>query len=208
MSLWAIVPVKPLRRGKSRLAGVLTEEQRIELNRRMLMQTVDILKEVSGIEHILVVSRDPEALAVARERGARTLLENGNPDLNVALTRASVVAIAYGVHGIIILPADLPLLDPDEIQKMVDLGNESPTVVIAPDRLKEGTNVMLLSPPDAIRFDYGSGSFHRHCNQAHEMGVNLVVCETDSLALDVDWPDDLDLLSESLRLDISEGQLV
>ena len=38
MSLWAIVPVKPLRRGKSRLAGALTEEERATLNQELLQR--------------------------------------------------------------------------------------------------------------------------------------------------------------------------
>ncbi|MFQ5615312.1 MAG: 2-phospho-L-lactate guanylyltransferase [Anaerolineales bacterium] len=207
MSLWAIVPVKPLRRGKSRLAEVLTEEQRIELNQRMLAQTVDILHKVKGVENVLVVSRDPEALSVAREHDARTLLENGNPNLNVALTRASVVAKAYGVHGVLIVPADLPLMEPDDIQKMIELGNSNPCVVIAPDRHCEGTNALLVAPPDLMKFDYGSGSFERHCKRARQADARLEVYEIDSLALDVDWPEDLDLLSKSLRVEIGVMEL-
>ena len=208
MSLWAIVPVKPLRRGKSRLAEALTIEQRMELNKQMLIQTVNTLHEVKGVEDVLVVSRDPEALAVAREQGARTLLENGNPGLNMALTRASVVAKAYGVHGVLVVPADLPLLDPDDVQQMVEMGNTNPCVVIAPDRRSKGTNVMLVAPPDLIRFDYGRGSFNRHCAHARRAGARLEICELDSLALDVDWPEDLELLSESLRLSIGVLEMV
>ena len=53
MTLWAIVPVKPLRRGKSRLAGVLTEEERLGLNSQLLTHTVDILGDIPEIEHVL-----------------------------------------------------------------------------------------------------------------------------------------------------------
>ena len=44
MTIWAIVPVKPLRRGKSRLAGLLSEEQRTCLNRYLLEHTLTRLK--------------------------------------------------------------------------------------------------------------------------------------------------------------------
>ena len=40
MSLWAIVLVKPLKRGKSRLAGILTEEERTQLNQDLLERTL------------------------------------------------------------------------------------------------------------------------------------------------------------------------
>jgi 2-phospho-L-lactate guanylyltransferase len=200
MSLWAIVPIKPLRKGKSRLSSVLSEEERAELSRRMLVATVETLKKVRDIDHILVVSRDPEALAAARGAGARTLLENGHPEINGALTRAALVAGAYKARGVLIIPADLPLLDPDDIRRMVALGQSGPSVVIAPDRKREGTNGMLISPPDAISFDYGPGSFKRHCEKALAAGVALEVCEVDSIALDLDMPEDLEVLGMDLRI--------
>ena len=87
MSLWAIIPVKPLRRGKSRLAGVLSEEERTVLNITLLENTLRTLKQVQEIDQILVVSRDTGALALARDFKARTVQE-GKPGLNTALKRA------------------------------------------------------------------------------------------------------------------------
>jgi len=92
MPLWAIVPVKPLRRGKSRLSPVLSEDERTALNQTLLTNTLKILSSVQQIDRIMVVSRDPAALTLARDFGARTVLENGNPELNTALRRASMVA--------------------------------------------------------------------------------------------------------------------
>ncbi len=62
MTFWAIVPVKPLQRGKSRLAEVLTQEERLDLNRRLLAHTMDTLTAIPEIEHVLVISRDQAAL--------------------------------------------------------------------------------------------------------------------------------------------------
>ena len=66
MTIWAIVPVKPLRRGKSRLAGTLTEDERAELNRTLLQHTLRTLSDLKEVEEVLVVSRDPQALTLAR----------------------------------------------------------------------------------------------------------------------------------------------
>jgi 2-phospho-L-lactate/phosphoenolpyruvate guanylyltransferase len=145
-----------------------------------------------------VVSRDPEALSIARNLRAQTLLESGKPGLNLALARASLIAKAYKARGVLVIPADLPLLDPDDVQEMIDLANGKPAVVIAPDRHNEGTNAMLIAPPDLIRFDYGKGSFDRHCAHAIKAGADLQVVEKDSFALDLDWPDDLEMVSDRL----------
>ena len=73
MTLWAIVPVKPLRRGKSRLAGTLSEDERTELNRSLLQNTLRTFSDLKEVEEVLVISRDPQALAIARHYGARTV---------------------------------------------------------------------------------------------------------------------------------------
>lgn len=198
MSLWAVVPIKPLRRGKSRLSSKYSEEERMNLNREMLRHTIERLKQVKGLEKILVVSRDPEALRVARKWGAQTLLESGNPGLNIALARASLLAKAYKVRGILIIPADLPLLEPEDVQDMINSVNGKPAVVIAPDRNHEGTNAMLVAPPDLIEFDYGQGSFESHRNQAIRVGAELRIVEKESFSLDLDWPEDLDALGDRL----------
>ena len=84
MTLWAIVPVKPLRRGKSRLAGTLSDEERAELNRLLLEHTLKTLIDLKEVAEVLVVSRDSSALALARDLGARTVQEDGAPALNTA----------------------------------------------------------------------------------------------------------------------------
>lgn len=201
MTFWAIVPVKPLRSGKSRLSGVLSLEARTALNHYLLSNTLETLSSVREIEHSLVVSRDPEALTIAREYGARTVQEQGTPHLNVALTRATIVAINHSVQGVLIVPADLPLLTADDIQAMVKKAVDPPVIVITPDRHQKGTNALLISPPGLIKYEYGPESFNRHCVQAKEAGARLEICERVSVALDIDLPEDLELAGYQLLED-------
>ena len=132
MTLWAIVPIKPLGRAKSRLSSVLSREERTTLSRDMMVHLLDVLGEVPGIERTLVVSRDTQALALAREHGARTVAEWGTPDLNPALVRATIVAKQYGVSGVLVLPADLPLISPQDVETLISKADQPPVVVIAP----------------------------------------------------------------------------
>jgi 2-phospho-L-lactate/phosphoenolpyruvate guanylyltransferase len=199
MSLWAIVPVKPLRRGKSRLAGVLSQDERAGLNQALLAHTLDTLKATSEIEQILVVSRDTAALALAREHGARTVQEDGAPHLNVALARATIVARTYASRGVLIVPADLPLLTPQDIRCMLEFADQPPVVVVAPDHRRQGTNALLVCPVGLIDYDFGPESFQRHCERARQAGARLEICELPSLALDMDLPEDLELVSKELN---------
>ncbi len=201
MTLWAIVPVKPLGRGKSRLASVLSQQERADLNRHLLAHTVDTLRELPEIEQVLVVSRDPAALALAREHGARTVQENGAPHLNIALARATILAKNYITRGILIVPADLPLITPEDLRAMLDRAKYPPVVVVAPDRHHQGTNALLVCPAGLIEYEFGPGSFQRHCALARHAGARLEICELPSLALDVDFPEDLDIIGNKLESD-------
>jgi 2-phospho-L-lactate guanylyltransferase len=199
MTLWAIVPVKPLRRGKTRLAGVLSEDQRGALNKKLLIHTLDTITTCSELEQVLVVSRDPEALAVARNHGARTVLEDGAPHLNIAITRATAVAMLYSISGVLVLPADLPQMVPEDVKVMVNAARYTDTMVIAPDHRGQGTNALLLRPPDLINYSFGENSYFRHVDQATAKGARVEVIELPSLARDVDYPEDLVFLNGQLE---------
>lgn len=199
MTLWAIVPVKPLRVGKSRLSGVLSQDERADLNRRLLDHTLDTLTAIPEIEQVLVISRDPAALSLAREHGARTVQENGAPKLNVALARATVMIKNYNLRGVLIVPADLPLLTSQDVQTMLERAKDPPVVVVAPDRHRQGTNALLICPVGLIDYEFGPNSFERHCQLAREVGARLEVVDLPSLALDMDLPEDLDQVSQEFE---------
>jgi len=203
MTIWAIVPVKPLRRGKSRLAGMLSEDQRTRLNRYLLEHVLTILKEIPEIEHTLVVSRDPAALALTRDMGGRTVLEDGAPLFNTAIKRATIVAKAQGAHAVLVLPADLPLIKPADIKNILKRGKKTPVVVIAPDRRHDGTNGLFINPAGLIEYGYGPGSFHIHSERAIQAGATLVVIESRNISLDLDLPEDLEALGGLNKLGLA-----
>jgi 2-phospho-L-lactate/phosphoenolpyruvate guanylyltransferase len=194
MTLWAILPVKPLRLGKSRLRRVMGEEDRFLLNRGLLENTLEILSTVPEIERMLVVSHDPQVLALARGRGGQTLQENGLMDLNLALEKATRVVQSYGARRVLVLPADLPLVTREDVQKMIILADKPPVVVIAPDRHWEGTNALCLDPLTIIRYAFGAGSFIEHCRRAKLVQARLEVAEMPHLAVDLDTEEDLEFL--------------
>lgn len=196
MTIWAIVPVKPLRRGKSRLAGMLSEDERAELNQALLQHTLSTLTDIKELEQVLVISRDPHALTVARQHGARTVREDGQPELNTALTRATVVAKVHATRGVLILPADLPLISREDVLTLLEKAADPPVVVIAPDRHGKGTNALLISPSGLIEYDFGENSFQRHCERAKQAGARLEIVDLPSLGLDLDLPEDLEIIRE------------
>lgn len=71
-------------------------------------------------------------------------------------------------------------------------------VAVVPDRHGTGTNALLLAPPEAIGPAFGEGSLRRHTDRARARGLEAAVEELESLALDLDTPDDLEALGAAL----------
>jgi 2-phospho-L-lactate guanylyltransferase len=167
----------------------------------MLVHTLEVLQLIPEIEQTLVISRDPSALTLAREIGAKTLQEDGAPHLNTALRRAAAVARIYSTSGVLILPADLPLLEPADITEILLRTVKPPVVVVCPDRHHSGTNALYQSPAGLIDFAFGIDSFQKHCERAEKANARLEILELPSLGLDLDLPEDLQILRE-LKKDI------
>jgi 2-phospho-L-lactate guanylyltransferase len=192
MSIWVVIPVKPLNRAKSRLSQVLSPTERQQLAETMFRHVLQVVNKVPQIIGTLVISRDGRVLSIAREYGARTVQESGAPELNSALMRATQVVARWRGNGVLILPADLPVIAEADLAAMLELGQDGPGVVIATDDNEDGTNAMLIRPPGLIPYAYGTGSFKRHIELAQQIGAAVRVYRSPRLALDIDVPQDLE----------------
>jgi 2-phospho-L-lactate guanylyltransferase len=192
MSTWVIIPVKPLNRAKSRLATVLTPEQRHQLAESMLRHILEVVSQVPQVIGTLVISRDSKALSIARDYQAKTVQETGAPELNAALTRATQVVASWGVDSILVLPADLPLVAPEDISGIIQTGRGFPAVVLATDQHQDGTNALFMRPPGVIPYAYGPGSYERHLKLAQDANIPAKTYFSERLALDIDMSSDLD----------------
>lgn len=205
MNIWAILPVKPLKRAKSRLAPLLSAEQRENLSRQLLEHTLDILGKTRGLRGVLVISRDQKALALARQYGTQTVQETGGPELVASLNRATQVVMAWDATGVLIIPSDLPLLQTADLEGILATTHHVYSMVISPDRRRDGTNALLLRPPDLIPFQFGAGSFLKHIHEGEKAGAEIHVYESPSIALDIDVPEDFDLYLQTKPDYESEG---
>lgn len=198
MPTTAILPIKRYTAAKSRLAGSAAGDARPALAAAMLADVLAALARTSEIDRVIVVSGEPAAVDAAREAGVDVLDDPTDAGHSHAAMLGVDAAMAAGADRVALLPGDCPLLDPGELDgALAGLGEGIAGVV--PDRHGSGTNGLLLAPPDAIAPSFGPGSCKRHLGLARAAGVEPVVIEIPSLALDLDTPADLAELSRKLR---------
>lgn len=193
--LWALVPVKRLDESKTRLKAALSPQLRRELTGRLYRHSLDVLaqtgEELSGV---LVVSADEEALTLARARGLGALRETRARGLNAALRQGSRGIAERGGDAVLVLPIDLPRLSGTHLREALARLPQGPVVAIAPDRKREGTNALVVSPLGLIKFQFGLGSFRAHLEAAKNAVPQIVVWEDEEFGCDVDVAEDLAFL--------------
>jgi len=195
MSTVAIIPAKRFEDAKQRLAPVLQLGHRRALVESMFWDALLAARRVSSIDHILVVTSDPTASQVAAGYEVVVVEDTGDSHTEAAqlgIARAQVM----GATRVLLIPGDCPLLDPAELEELIARPVPERSVLIVPDRHGEGTNALVLTPPDAMTPSFGEGSRKRHTELAVAQGATPEVVDVPSLALDVDTPEDLEELTE------------
>jgi 2-phospho-L-lactate/phosphoenolpyruvate guanylyltransferase len=199
----AIIPVKRFGHAKQRLLDVLDRPRRATLVKAMLADVLAATDRAALVERVIVVTGEgrAERLALGHARRTATPLEVlRDPDdrgHSQAATLGIVRALAHDAEATALLPGDCPLLDARELDAA--LARLVPgRVAVVPDRHGTGTNALLLCPADAIGPAFGEGSANRHTDRAARAGHEVAVERLESLALDLDTPDDLRALAAAL----------
>ena len=198
----AIVPMKPLGLGKSRLAGALSPREREALNLALLERVVSAAIDAlpAGVR---VVGGDETVARNVREMGGRWL-PDGGADLNGTLAAAFRSAHDDGLASLY-LPADLPFLTAADIEGIAGESEQGTVHTLAPARRDGGTNAILTPVGSPFRPALGVDSFRGHEAMALELGVPLAIYDSPGIGYDLDTASDLEAYEQmqpglSLRL--------
>jgi 2-phospho-L-lactate guanylyltransferase len=198
MRTLAILPVKRFGAAKQRLADVLGAGSRQALAQAMFLDVLVSLRRMGEIDGVVVITRDPVAEAAASSHRVPVLSDAGtgqSPAAEVGLRHA----VALGAARALLVPGDVPLLDPREVDAWLAACRRDPLDLrVVPDRHGEGTNALLIDPPGAFEPAFGEGSLERHLERARATGLAFQVDPVPSLLGDVDTPEDLAALWSAL----------
>jgi 2-phospho-L-lactate/phosphoenolpyruvate guanylyltransferase len=183
-----VVPLKPLRLGKSRLAAAAGDGARPGLALAFAQDTVAAALACRAVRTVTVVTADPRAAAELSALGASIVPDPPAAGLNPAL--------AHGVRSVrrerpgasvAALNADLPALRPGELASVLDAAAGCGRAFLA-DAAGIGTTLLSARPGQPLAPAFGGPSRARHlASGARE----LPLPDVDSVRRDVDTPEDL-----------------
>jgi 2-phospho-L-lactate guanylyltransferase len=185
-----LVPVKNLSSAKQRLSPVLSPEERFALAQAMCEDVLQTLSEWQSRPAVAVVTSDSFARNLAARFNFEVIPDDDNGGETSAIAMATAVCCDRGARSTLVVPADIPLVEVADFQKIVDAAPPRGTVLVT-DAAGRGTNAAWRSPANLFPLHFGNDSFRPHLAAAQSTGLPCVILELPSLARDADRPEDL-----------------
>ncbi|MCL6537528.1 MAG: 2-phospho-L-lactate guanylyltransferase [Acidothermus sp.] len=195
VSGWVVViPVKPLARAKSRLAGQLGA-LRASLAYAFAADTVEACLAATSVIRTVILTEDPEIRALAARSGAEVCDEStlalglgpsagsANGRLNVLLRR---FARRFAPRSpLVVVPADLPCLRPADLDAALRRADAFPSACLA-DRHVVGTTLLTAHAGEDLHPAYGPYSVARHVARGARLlrseGLERAQADVDTIA--------------------------
>jgi 2-phospho-L-lactate guanylyltransferase len=191
--IYGVLPVKNPWQAKTRLANVLSPQERETLARAMFSHALRQLTAARGLDRVVVAAQDAAILSEAQRAGAEILAEASQGGHSQSADAAVRQCLARGATSVLLAPIDAPLLRAADIEDLLARSRAAPapSLIIVPSWDRTGTNAMVCTPPDLLATAFGPHSFPVHVERARRNGGLVHIAEIETLMLDVDTPEDL-----------------
>lgn len=192
-----LIPIKDPTHAKSRLADLLSADERRRLAWAMFEDVSRAVAAARKPDRVVMVTSYQPAVERARSLGWDVLVEESQVSESTSVDWASRVLSERGFETVMRLPADLPLVRAEDIDALLSVNLVAPGALLVPSRDGTGTNAMIRTPPTLFPSRFGPNSLELHKLEAARVGVRCVVANNSRIALDIDELPDLHALLES-----------
>lgn len=191
-----LIPIKDPSNGKTRLAGLLSPDERRLLAWAMFEDVSRAVRDACKPDCVVMVTSYEPAIERARELEWDVLIEQSQLSESASVDWASRVLAERGVDTVMRLPADLPLVRAEDIDALLSMKLDSPGALLVPSREGSGTNAIIRTPPTLFASCFGPNSLALHMQEAAKLGVACLLVNNARIELDIDEPGDVELMME------------
>ena len=193
MKVFAVVFAKESGRSKRRLFETFSPEE-CGLLSAALLEDVLVALKASVVLEVAVVGTDSSVRQVVEYCGVSFITQERS-DLASAMGKIIAWGTEKKADSLLLLPANIPLVSSSDIDRILELGSEEPSVVLSPS-VKGDTNAVFLNPSNLIQVQFGPNSFFKLVKKAIDKDVALRFYSSREIALDMNSEEDLCKLLE------------
>ena len=199
----AIVPVKTFSKAKKRLN--LEPEKTEIICKLMLEEVLGTISKSDLVEKIALVTKDEAAFSIGKRFGCIEIIDEKELGVNNAVALADEYFLNDGFDATIVLPQDIPLMQPDDIQTLFNFKNSQKCALVVPSRKFDGTNALFRTPVNLMKTHYDEDSYKIHLSTAEEISASSALVLIRRIMLDVDEISDLQFISKYFKPSISKA---
>jgi 2-phospho-L-lactate guanylyltransferase len=155
----------------------------------MLSDVISAVTFSNKVSHLVIVTSDRKIENIV-PKNATLLLEDKPRGINQAIIEATEYCTSMKAEATLVIPADLPLIKPQDIDTIISRGKTKPTIILS-SSLNGGTNILYRHPPQIIEPKFGKNSFQAHLEESHKMNIEPKIYSSIRVSLDLDEIEDV-----------------
>ena len=191
MTIGIVIPFRGTDLDKSRLREDMDETSVRYILNRMTQQVIFEIMKLDKNVNLYVLSKKKVSF-----EGKYQVSEDQGKNLNDSLQK---FAAKMNEDIIMIIMADLPLINNSHIKNIIETVEQEKKVIIAPAK-DNGTSVLCFNRSTPFPFFYGNKSAKRLANYLTKTSINHQVLEYDFWYQDIDTLEDLINLNQNNSL--------
>ena len=186
-----VIPIKKLDCVKTRLEKELCLKEREDLCIHMARNMINAAANCSDISRIYVVSPQKDLCRYLHaDMPVSYICSSQDTGLNQAARIAGARLMADGMDTMIFLHGDLPFITIGNLELLCRKALEYQVVLVA-DMKGEGTNGVVLTPPDVVETAFGADSLEKHMKICSQNRLAPYLVKEYGISQDIDQPCDL-----------------
>lgn len=186
-----LIPIKEPSRVKTRLSQLLTLSERQQLVWAMFTDVCRAVAKVRNADAVFLVTCFDKAIDYAHTLSFDVLTESEQLSESASVDWASRQLRERGFDAVLRLPADVPLVQVEDIEALLGIKLTVPAALLVPSFEGTGTNAILRAPADLFPSRFGPNSLALHLEEGRRVGVDCMIIANEHLALDIDEPQDI-----------------
>ena len=157
MKTSVVIPIKSFSKSKSRLN--LSQSDTKYLCETMLKEMLHVISEARSIDDIIIVSKDESALDIGKKFDCIEIIDEKESGVNDAVSLANEFLVEHGYSCSIVLPQDIPLIFPEDLDNLMRFYQNNEHAIIVPSMHFDGTNALVRMPMPDMKTRYDEGSY-------------------------------------------------
>lgn len=152
----------------------------------MLEEILHVVTETKSIDDTILISKDESAFDIGKKFNCIEIVDDKESGVNNAVSLANEFLIENGYDCSVVLPQDIPLIFPHDLDSLIGFYQNKKNAIIVPSRHFDGTNALVRMPLPHMKTRYDEGSYKFQLEPIKTTKMNYSLALIRRIMIDID----------------------